>query len=190
MPDTTTARKYTDGQVIEYTSFDPSGWTVAQVVRYAPDDEQTRPCPNCGRQVIPGPANDAGISECPECLAYFRFPPLNPLVYVRTRSGGKPFTVRESQLRLRGRYTARITPEAWQRDQAIEVDAPGPQEWDATEFARQYPGYLYRIAGRGNIDRGVTDVDDLFRGDPAAPAWDGPFTITIRRETQGEGGTR
>ena len=55
--------RYADGEVIEYTSFAESGWTVGQVVSYSPDYRA------------------------------------NPPVYIRTKSGGKPFTVRESQLR-------------------------------------------------------------------------------------------
>ncbi|HWG00831.1 MAG TPA: hypothetical protein VG164_03140 [Trebonia sp.] len=83
------------------------------------------------------------------------------------------------------RLTAHFTPEAWQRDQAIEVDPQGPQEWDCTGFARLYPGYVQQLAENGDLTRGVTDNDDLFHGDPAAPAWvrawSGPFTITIRQ---------
>lgn len=61
---------YADGQVIEYTSFDPSGYSAGQVVGYAGKAEHDDPA--------------------------------DPLVYIRARSGSKPFPVRESQLRARG----------------------------------------------------------------------------------------
>lgn len=35
--------RYAAGQVIEYTSFDPSGYTVGQVVMYADNAEQGQP---------------------------------------------------------------------------------------------------------------------------------------------------
>ena len=80
-------------------------------------------------------------------------------------------------------FTAHFTPEAWQRDQAIEVDPAGPQEWDCTEFAKLHPGYVRRLADHGDLAEGVTDTDDLFREDMTAPRWvrewRGPFTITI-----------
>ena len=89
------------------------------------------------------------------------------------------------------RYTAHITAEAWQRGYAVEVDAPGPQDWDCTAYARQHQAYLARLAETqlaydAAPGTGVTDNDDLFRDDPAAPAWvrawQGPFTIRITRE--------
>lgn len=84
------------------------------------------------------------------------------------------------------RLIAHFTPEAWQRGQAVEVDPQGPQEWDCTGFARLHPGYVRQLAENGDLTRGVTDNDDLFHGDPAAPAWtrawSGPFTITIRQD--------
>jgi hypothetical protein len=190
------AERYGSGQTIEYPSFSSVGYSAGQVVRYAPDHEQTRRCPNCDQlsvpQPVPGHVIATRLRRCPRCEASVIFPPIAPLVYIRTLNDGKPwaspFMMRETQLRIPGRYTAHFTPEAWQRDQAIEVDAPGPQEWDCTEFARQIPGYIHWLAGRGNITRGVTDNDDLFKGDPHAPGWaavwQGPFTITIRQETQ------
>ena len=90
------------------------------------------------------------------------------------------------------RYTAHFTPEAWVRDQAIEVDPPPgePQEWDCTEFARLHRNYLADTAQARGVDvragQEVLDNDDVFAADPAAPAWvrewRGPFTIRIRRE--------
>ncbi len=58
---------YADGEIIEYTSFGPDGYSTGQVVRYADDTGQDN-------------------------LA-------NLLVYIRAKSGGAPFPVRESQLR-------------------------------------------------------------------------------------------
>jgi hypothetical protein len=103
------------------------------------------------------------------------------------------------------RYIARFTPEAWQNNNAIEIDPLGAQEWDATAFATEItrdsndvPGqhrlsYLVRWAktgGEPGLDspEGVLDNDDVFREDPAAPEWvrrhQGPFTIHVRRETR------
>ena len=114
--------------------------------------------------------------------------PANPLVYIRTRVGEKPFRVRESQLRA-PRYTARFTPEAWVNDQAVEADPEGPQEWDCTEHARRNRDYLTRLeACSESLDgpEGAVDNDDVFKDDPAAPTWvrgwRGPFTIRISRK--------
>jgi hypothetical protein len=60
---------YADGEIVEYTSFGPHGYSIGQVVRYAGDTEQ-------------------------DDLA-------DLLVYIRTKSGGAPFPVRETQLRHR-----------------------------------------------------------------------------------------
>lgn len=90
-------------------------------------------------------------------------------------------------------YIAHFTPEAWVRDQAVETDAEGPQTWDCTAFAQQRLDYLEKmrrteeqIAVNGDIDRdGILDVHDVFKDDPAAPAWvrdwRGPFTIRVRQ---------
>jgi hypothetical protein len=67
-------RTYRDGQVIEYTSFDPSGYSVGQVVKYADDADQDNPA--------------------------------DLLVLIRTRVGGRPFPVRESQLRAHAQPVA------------------------------------------------------------------------------------
>lgn len=149
-------RRYAIARVIEYTSRAANGYSVCQVVRYAPLDEQ----------------------DCPA----------DPVVYIRTRVGEKPFTVRESQLRAL-RYTARFTPEAWVNDQAVEVDPKGPQEWDCTAYARLNRDYLARLEARGEpLDQpeGAVDNDDVFKGDPAAPQWvrnwQGPFVIRITRQ--------
>lgn len=89
---------YAPGEVIRYTSLDPSGSSTGQVVRYAPDSEQTRICPDCTELVLPGEGQEDSLRRCPRCHACVRFPALDPLVYIRTRSGGTPFQVRESQL--------------------------------------------------------------------------------------------
>lgn len=94
------------------------------------------------------------------------------------------------------RYRAHFTPEAWVRDYAIEVDAEGPQEWDATAWALAHPDYLVKLDSWAHEyepfgfaeDWGVTDRWDFFKDDPAAPEWvrlhRGPFTITIFREEE------
>jgi hypothetical protein len=90
------------------------------------------------------------------------------------------------------RYIAHFTPEEWVRDNAVEVDAEGPQEWDCTAYARGVADYLEVCARRRheNLDDGVLDNDDVFADDPAAPewvrAWHGPFTITVRYAKEGE----
>lgn len=82
------------------------------------------------------------------------------------------------------RYEARFEPEAWINDQAIPVDAEGPQRWDCTEYAEQNRDYLDRLEAHSESLRdGAVDNDDVFKDDPAAPAWvrewRGPFTIRI-----------
>lgn len=89
---------------------------------------------------------------------------------------------------------AHFTPEAWIRDQAIEVDPEGEQEWDATSYAAEHAEYLDRLVAREeehrkrwpSVDTGdfeVCDNDDVFQDDPAAPEWvrewHGPFTINL-----------
>lgn len=98
-----TTRRYTDGQIIEYTSFEQSRYSVGQVVRYADDTEQD---------------NTADL-----------------LVYIRARSGDRPFPVRESQLRAR-EPSSRPVPEA--RDDGVTVRAA----------RRQVPG-TWRCPGCG-----------------------------------------
>jgi hypothetical protein len=88
------------------------------------------------------------------------------------------------------RYLARFTPEAWIRDQATEVDAAGPQEWDCTTLALAHLDYLATVAARRHesLDdgEGVLDNDDVFKDDPDAPewvrSWTGPFAIHVRTE--------
>jgi hypothetical protein len=79
------------------------------------------------------------------------------------------------------RYEAHFTPEAWVNDQAIEVDAQGPQSWDCTAYAEQHAAYLARLDTDDEF--GGVDTDDVFQSDPAAPEWvrewRGPFTIRI-----------
>ena len=87
-------------------------------------------------------------------------------------------------------WTAHFTPEAWQHDQAVEVDPEGPAEWDCTAWVRQHPDYMDRITmeSGGDLADGVLDRDDLFWSDPAAPQWirewQGPSTIRVRRGGQ------
>lgn len=93
---------YRDGEIVVYTSFDPSGYSIGQVVRRAPDDEQWSLCPDCGQQAVPGEQR-GDLCRCPRCQTFVRFPSLGSLIYIRNRSGGRlaggPFLVRQSQLR-------------------------------------------------------------------------------------------
>jgi hypothetical protein len=95
---------YAEGQIIEYTSFDPSGYSPGEVIRYAPDSEQWLICPNCAQQAVPAEQH-GDLQRCPRCQAFVRFTPSENglLVYVRTLNPPrcKPFLVRESQLRPR-----------------------------------------------------------------------------------------
>jgi len=87
-----------------------------------------------------------------------------------------------------GRFTARFQAEAWSGDNAIEVDPPGPDTWDCTAYALPEISYLNACISRqhATLENGVTDTDDVFKEDPAAPEWvrqwRGPFTITITRQ--------
>lgn len=186
---------YAVDQIIEYPSFSSTGWSTGKVVRYASEDEQTRRCPSCDRLAVPQPVTGAVIDtllrRCDRCEAAVIFGPLDPVMYILNHSDGKPFAspfrMRESQLRVPGLFTALITPAARRGGGYQPVDAPGPQEWDCTEFARQHPGYMKSLIPALDAAGVAVDVDDLFRRDPAAPAWtrawDGPFIITIKRET-------
>jgi hypothetical protein len=90
------------------------------------------------------------------------------------------------------RFTAHFTPEAWQRDYAVEVDPEGPREWDCTAYALEHLDYLaqMRQAHGGNLDspEGVLDGHDRFKADPAAPKWvrdwHGPYTIRITAQEE------
>jgi hypothetical protein len=90
------------------------------------------------------------------------------------------------------RYQAQFTPEQWQGDQAVETASEGARDWDCTRFALENQDYLDRLEAHSeSLDGpfGAVDNDDLFQGDPAAPAWirdwRGPFTIRIIREDPG-----
>jgi hypothetical protein len=96
------------------------------------------------------------------------------------------------------RYMAHFTAEAWQRDQAVEVDPLGPAHWDCTRYARQHAGYLAALSEVRHESPlhhdGVLDNDDVFRNDPAAPEWvrywRGPFTIRITMDPDAAVGDR
>ncbi len=76
-------------------------------------------------------------------------------------------------------FLATFRPEAWIKDEAVEVDAEGPTEWDCTDAVDNDPSYFIDIM---DIAYGVDRMDCL-HDDPAAPQWvrewDGPFTITV-----------
>jgi hypothetical protein len=87
-----------------------------------------------------------------------------------------------------GPLTARFQAQAWRGDWAIPVCPLGPDTWDCTEHAAGLAGYLDDCARNQQLtlEQGVTDNDDCFQRDPAAPGWvrewQGPFTITTTRE--------
>ena len=85
--------------------------------------------------------------------------------------------------------TARFTPEAWVRDNAVEVDPEGDVEWDVTEMFYSLPAdfrIVSEVAAMGDHDD-VLDNDDVLKDDPNAPAWirnwHGPFSIHVRWPT-------
>ena len=99
-----TPGSYRPGEIIEYTSFAPSGYSAAQVVGYASDSEQTRICPNCDQLAVPAEGAEGGLRRCPRCQACVRFPALDRMVSIRNfgargKPVGKPHQVRESQVR-------------------------------------------------------------------------------------------
>lgn len=83
------------------------------------------------------------------------------------------------------RVTATINPQAWSGSYAIDVDAPGDTAWDATRwYDRTVEDYQEFLLGEADENGGVAlDRDDVFKGDPAAPAWvagwQGPFDIHL-----------
>lgn len=86
-------------------------------------------------------------------------------------------------------WRAAVTPEAWVADQAVEVDAPGEREWDASTFVlANWEDYFEELTMEGceDFDGSFIDEVDLLKRDPAAPAWvrewQGPLTIRVRRE--------
>lgn len=86
------------------------------------------------------------------------------------------------------RYIAHFRPEAWQGDNAIEVDAVGPQEWDCTDYfiGEVLPMFLKPPFPRDVIksEGEWQDDQDWLLMDPNIPTWcskwKGPFTITVR----------
>ncbi len=181
---------YAEGQNIEYTSFAPSGYSAGRVVRYAPADEQTRICPSCDQLAVPEPVGED--TRCPRCERSVQFPALDPLVYIRTASGGQT-QVRESQLRmvtgteagelleaiadLRGSMADGYCPEDVNRILGQIGDASGMQlvcVWDIYDscgpggnsqfYVEEADGQLRELAG--DLWRWLNDDPS----DPGAPA--------------------
>lgn len=80
------------------------------------------------------------------------------------------------------RYIATFRPQAWIRDNAVEVDPDGETQWDCTEFiAAASPEWREATLSRGK------DYDDILREDPAAPEWvrnwRGPFDTWVEEVT-------
>jgi hypothetical protein len=84
--------------------------------------------------------------------------------------------------RRRFKAIATFTPQAWVRDNAIEVDPEGPTEW-ITQFEDLSTEQAEKILECGH------DLDDLLKEDPAAPEWvreyRGPFEIHVRKIKHG-----
>lgn len=83
------------------------------------------------------------------------------------------------------RYRAEFRPQAWIRDNAVEVDPEGETEWDATEFVlAQSPQWR-----EATLDRGK-DYDDILRDDTNAPEWvrewRGPFDTYLEEAEESE----
>lgn len=93
-------------------------------------------------------------------------------------------TERMSAVENRFSYRAVFAPEAWIDDQAVPVDAEGPKEWDATAHAEAHAEYVETLRTRQHDAAVLLDKDDVFKADPAAPAWvrawSGPFTIWLK----------
>lgn len=84
------------------------------------------------------------------------------------------------------RYTARFVPQAWVRDNAIEVDTQGPTEWDCTdEFLALGDTYRAMLLDEMEVDGEALDGYDCLKADPAAPEWirewQGPFSLYVRK---------
>lgn len=88
--------------------------------------------------------------------------------------------------RVGERFVARFYPQAWVRDNAIEVDPEGDTEWDVTiEFATLPSDYRAMLLEEIDRHDEALDRDDVLKGDPNAPEWvrewQGPFSIYVRR---------
>lgn len=97
-------------------------------------------------------------------------------------------------------WQAFFQPEAWVRDYALVVDPEGEQAWRCTDYVMQHFDYVRGLLEkpdqrlRDSRDRpmyDVTDTDDVFKSDPAAPQWvrewSGPFTIVLTGSEVGPG---
>ena len=71
-----------------------------------------------------------------------------------------------------GPYVATFQPQAWVKDQAIDVDAEGETSWDCSAYlsrrvADRLPQVEEALAGQGEW----RDESDVLRNDPNAPQW-------------------
>ena len=71
---------------------------------------------------------------------------------------------------------AEFLPQAWIKDDAVEVDAEGPRTWEIGDLTKQQIGLLH-------LD---SETRDNLRFHPNAPQWvrdwDGPFEIYVYEE--------
>ena len=88
-------------------------------------------------------------------------------------------------------FTAMFTPQAWIRDNAVEIDAGGERQWslspaflaERVQSVVDWNAHLGTPISADEALRLVTETStnesDELRGDPAAPAWiadhSGPF---------------
>jgi hypothetical protein len=86
-------------------------------------------------------------------------------------------------------YLARFVPQAWVRDQAIDVDPEGDTEWDVTEaflaLPDDYREVLLQFMENDRFSDGeALDRHDALKEDPNAPEWirefRGPFSLYVR----------
>lgn len=75
------------------------------------------------------------------------------------------------------RVMARFHPQAWIRDDAVEVDPEGPITWDVTEEIRAMP------RAKALALRDSSDETDKLRDSRKAPKWiknwGGPFYVSV-----------
>lgn len=87
------------------------------------------------------------------------------------------------------RIEAWFTPQAWISDNAVEVDLPGQNVWDCTDYFLDQDDTW--VAGQFRLmatDDWALDGDDVLASDENAPewvlSWRGPFDIHTRIVTE------
>jgi len=86
------------------------------------------------------------------------------------------------------RHKAYFQPQAWVRDEVVDVDPQGPTEWDVTDAVAADGDYWRELLERTHPDTGtgVLDSEDRLQSDPSAPQWvrdwKGPFSIRVEED--------